>query len=53
LQNILFRFGVKHDLHFAMPPKSWMFSFKEKFDADVVLNGAFKGLEMDFFLFHR
>lgn len=52
LQNILFRYGAKHDLNFAMHPKSWMFSYKEPFKAHVVLEGPWKGLEFDIFAFH-
>ena len=31
LQNIFFRFGVEHNLTFALHPYNWMFSLKESF----------------------
>ncbi len=52
LQNIFFRYGVKNNLTFAMPPKSWMFSFKEQFHSSVVLNGPWAKLGFDMFIFH-
>ena len=52
LQNIFFRYGVYHNLTFAMPPKSWMYSFKEPFDSSVVLQGPWKELSFDMFIFH-
>ena len=53
VQNILLRYGVNHDLIFAMPNRSWMFSLKEPLDANVVLEGAWKELgHFDIFAFH-
>jgi hypothetical protein len=52
LQNILLRFSVKNELNIVLPPKNWMFSFKEPFDANVVLEGPWSGLSYDMFLFH-
>lgn len=53
IQNILFRFGIKYNLTFALHPNSWMFSFKEPFNASVVLDGRFKSLKpFDLFVFH-
>ena len=53
LQNIFFRFGVKHNLTFALPPnKSWMFSFKEPFNSSLVLRGPWEGMTFDMFIFH-
>ncbi|TRY61264.1 hypothetical protein TCAL_07456 [Tigriopus californicus] len=52
LQNILFRYGVQHELNFALPKGGWMFSFKEPFNADMVLEGPFKGLDFNLFAFH-
>jgi len=31
LQNIFFRYGISNGINFAMPPKSWMFSYKVRF----------------------
>lgn len=52
LQNIFLRYGAKHDLTFAMPPKSWMFPFSEPFNASFVLDGPWKRLNFDMFVFH-
>ena len=53
LQNIIFRYGVGHDLTFAIPPKSWMFSFKETFKSEMVLHGPWAPLKnFDLFAFH-
>ncbi len=52
VQNILLRFGAKHDLNFALPPNSWMFKLNVEFDADLVLEGPWKPLEFDIFAFH-
>ncbi len=52
VQNILLRYGVKHDLTFAMPPNSWMFHIIDAFDADQVLLGPWRHLEFDIFAFH-
>lgn len=52
LQNILFRYGVREDLNFAANHKSWMFSFKEPINASVILDGPWKSLTFDMFLFH-
>ena len=52
-QNILFRFGVKHNLTFAMPQNSWMFPFKAPFNSSLVLKGPWAPLgEFDVFAFH-
>lgn len=52
LQNVLFRFGVREDLNFAMRAKSWMFDYKSPFNASVILDGPWKALTFDMFLFH-
>ena len=53
VQNILLRYGVKHDLVFALPPNSWMFDILEPFDANMVLKGPWKDLGgFDIFAFH-
>ncbi len=52
-QNILFRFGIRQNLTFAMPPEaSWMFPFREKFSAKWVLEGPWRDLSFDLFTFH-
>ncbi len=54
LQNIFFRFGVRRNLTFALPPKkTWMFSFKERFNSSLVLDGPFAPLgDFHMFVFH-
>ncbi len=53
VQNILLRYGVNHDLVFAMPNKSWMFSLHDPLDASLVLEGPWKELGgFDIFAFH-
>merc|ERR1719508_394198 len=38
LQNIFFRYGDAHGLTFAIPERSWMYSFKEPFNASMITN---------------
>lgn len=52
LQNIFFRYGDKHNLNFAMPEKSWMFSYKESFNASMVTKLPWARLGYDMFIFH-
>ncbi len=53
VQNLLLRFGVNHDLTFAMPPNSWMFSVVDPLKVEVVLQGPWKDLGgFDIFAFH-
>ena len=53
LQNIFFRFGEDHNLTFAMPEKSWMFSYKQPFNVSLVMELPSSSLAYDMFIFHR
>ena len=53
LQNIFFRYGDRNNLNFAMPEKSWMFSYKEAFNASMVSRLPWARLGFDMFIFHR
>ena len=52
LQNIFFRFGEDHNLTFAMPEKSWMFSYKQPFNVSLVMDQSGDKV-YDLFIFHR
>ncbi len=52
VQNILLRYGVKHDLVFAMPPNSWMFHIIDPLNSSLVLDGPWRDLGFDIFAFH-
>ena len=52
LQNIFFRYGDKNNLNFAMPEKSWMFSYKQPFNASMVNRLPWARLGFDMFIFH-
>ena len=52
VQNMLLRFGVKHDLTFGMPPNSWMFSVIDELHSEVVTKGPWQALGFDIFAFH-
>ena len=53
LQNIFFRFGDRNNLNFALPEKSWMFSYKQPFNASMVNRLPWARLGFDMFIFHR
>jgi len=52
LQNIFFRYGSHNGLTFAIPEKSWMYSFKEPFNASVITDLPWAKLGFDLFIFH-
>jgi len=52
LQNIFFRYGEKNNLNFAMPERSWMFPFKQPFNASMVNKLPWARLGYDMFIFH-
>lgn len=52
LQNVLLRFGVNHNLTFAFPHDSWMFSLKQPMNANLVLKGPWRALGFDLFVSH-
>ncbi len=41
VQNILLRFGVRHNLNFALPTQGWMFRLDRPLNATEVLEGPF------------
>ena len=43
----------KNNLNFAMPEKSWMFPYKETFNASMVTKLPWARLGYDMFIFHR
>ena len=49
----ILRYGDKHNLNFAMPEKSWMFPYKESFNASMVTKLPWARLGYDMFIFHR
>ena len=52
-QNVLLRFGVKNDLVFAMPAKSWMFKLNRPLNSSEVLRGPWRDLGgFHIFAFH-
>ena len=53
LQNIFFRYGDRNNLNFALPEKSWMFSYKQPFNASMVNRLPWARLGFDMFIFHR
>ena len=53
LQNIFFRYGDRNNLNFALPEKSWMFSYKQPFNASMVNTLPWGGFGFDMFIFHR
>ncbi len=53
VQNILFRYGVSHDLTFAIPEDKWYFATNETLRAEQVLQGPWKDLApFDLFAVH-
>lgn len=52
LQNILFRFGDLRNLTFAIPEKSWMYSFQESFHHSMISNLPWASLGYNIFAFH-
>lgn len=53
LQNIFMRYGYFHYLTFALPTKSWMFSFNEPFNAKMVTNYTWNPEhQFDMMVFH-
>eukprot|EP00090_Calanus_glacialis_P043574 TRINITY_DN7717_c0_g1_i3.p1 TRINITY_DN7717_c0_g1~~TRINITY_DN7717_c0_g1_i3.p1 ORF type:complete len:421 (-),score=144.99 TRINITY_DN7717_c0_g1_i3:79-1341(-) len=52
LQNIFFRYGDAHGLTFAIPERSWMYSFKEPFNASMITSLPWAKLGFDLFIFH-
>lgn len=44
LQNIILRYGIRHDLNFAFPKDSWYFKLKAPMNASDVLDGPWKEL---------
>jgi len=52
LQNIFFRYGDQHGLTFAIPERSWMYSFKEPFKASMITGLPWAKLGFDLFAFH-
>merc|ERR1712156_906301 len=52
LQNIFFRYGDSHALTFAIPERSWMYPFKEPFNASMINKLPWAKLGYDLFIFH-
>jgi len=52
LQNIFFRFGDARELTFAIPERSWMYSFKEPFNHTMISKLPWARLGYDLFVFH-
>lgn len=52
LQNIFFRYGDENSLTFAIPERSWMYSFKEPFNHTMISNLPWAKLGYDLFIFH-
>ncbi len=57
IQNIIMRFGLKHNLSFAVPLQNtlnftWIFSESIPFDSSMVLQNKAKKSEFDIIAFH-
>ena len=54
LQNIFLRYGWKHNLTFVVPQaKTWMFTFKDRFRADLAHTYSWSPRNLfNFFIFH-